>query len=130
MKRICLLAVLCAAVAAQDKRDDADLTNNVSNGRAWRLMALTSKIYYLSGFGDGLIRGDSTAIPVYYSKRTVNREIIEWLDSFYRAPENVSIAIPDAMRVFKLKTDGAAEDRIVRLIETLRRSSAQVSSKP
>ena len=109
----------------------AKFTNGTGNGRLWK--ALTAPLVR-----EGVIVGIWTAAFFiaprnealkYKPSNLETKEVIVAVDRFYKEPENLAIAIMDALRVVTLKTNGADPDTVARIVSEMRRKLAE-SQKP
>jgi hypothetical protein len=141
MKTATLLLFL--AIASADVDDGR--TQGEMNGRAWRGIPHATKIGYVAGLSDGVmeimrnacgkapnsqwghecidaaIKASGSALG-----ESTGGEIVEGVDDFYRDPANVQIPVPNAMKYFQLKVQGAKPDKLAVVVAEYRRQAADV----
>jgi hypothetical protein len=110
--RLLVLGLLfwTAAVAA----DGPLATRDAMNGRSWRTLNETGKVYYIVGFNDALrtmsLRS-AADLDVYDTQRTMG-ETVEGVDEIYQKPENVILPVYDAIELFALKSKGVPATQV------------------
>jgi hypothetical protein len=124
MKPAALVAILLAIpllLAPQSRLLENTNTYGLINGRMWRIMSPDSKLMYLTGVAEGMIRLSSKQFSDSYKPGELNAgEVREAVDRFFSEPENVLIPAIDALHVVSMKADGRPQPEIDIQLSALR----------
>src|SRR6266436_1301392 len=119
MRHLLLLMIAGAALCQAPKAPDR--TDKVANGRFWKALSNEGRLYYVIGFSDGVVSSSLEAIATYIPNATYG-ETVEAIDRFFAEPENAAIPVRDAVRVFRMKLNGASPERIEEEKAAIRRA--------
>lgn len=124
MQKLLFVLVLLAGVAVQAQIPDAYYTNTVAkvlNGRFWMSISTNARGNFLVGFAEALLwYSDITAAdPTIHEKNADNwpqeatyGDIERGVTKFYEEPENLSIPIIQAIKIFTMKVHSRSQAAI------------------
>lgn len=124
-----LLPVAIGQVPQVAQQPDPLMTLGRYNGRAWLKMGQSLKLGYLSGYCDGVRSTVAEGGPSYVAATntfkaliplSTDGDMVDFLDTFFKTPENRPLPIGLALRVFAIKLKGASEAEINALLAVLR----------
>jgi hypothetical protein len=135
MKTVLLVLAMASGLLAAD----AAVTEGLSNGRAWKGMAVEVKFVYLVGLSDGLRQAQGELVPALFSKPTPGQDekaaeiipdllsagkgfptMIAALDEFYGDALNLDIPITIAARFARAKLEGRDPKQLAETLSRLR----------
>jgi len=113
VKLIVISLVLLSRTALVAADEEPDRTRGLFNGRYWKAVGINEKLGYVIGFDEGIAAAQpSREKRDQYSAPGTFRETIEGIDDVYGKPENASLPISVAIRVFTMKVRGVPPDQI------------------
>jgi hypothetical protein len=100
-------------------------TGGLVNGRYWnRLDNAQFKAIYVIGFSDGVNQaGKPDDKKLWFPWGMSNAEIVKSLDRFYDTPENLRIAVTNALIVCSARLRGMSEEDVQKMVLLMRQGS-------
>jgi hypothetical protein len=129
MKRAAAIVALLSffSVLASARDHPEFFSKDLHNGRFWRALNETQKIFYISGYREGISIGLRAAntkpetAQTYLPFNLPNGDIVKGVDKFYSKPENLRFPIKEALSIFSAKVNGASEELIDQAMDLLRK---------
>lgn len=103
----------------------------VNNGRTWKSLNWTAKVFYVEGFLDGMTAAEPSLEKTgEYVARTTVGELVAGIDDIYNRPENARLMVIIAIRVFTMKVHGVSPALIEERLAHYRRTDNSLVNEP